>query len=431
NQEGTRDMAAPLNLQKLKRASDQLKRREIRDIVKLVAQVGQRWRNPSDPIRAIALESLPREFGLSPQGLDWGLELIFGDWTEDQIWDLLIDQVGNPHLLDRFADRDELTRAHVRGPRVMLQILAGTSPASMAHAVLIGILAKAGQILKAPSGQPTFLNLLRRTIQELDAELAEAIAVGTWSERRRDLYQLMDEADTVVAYGTDTTIGELRPHCGPKTQFVGFGHAVSVAIVARQFASQSAAEQLAWDAMTYDQRGCLSPRAVFVEEGGSLSPRDFAELLADRVMPEVAAKLPGGAPLPGEAEAVAQRRGVYGFKGLLFSGSDWTVTYDEHKIWPDEALPRFLTVKPFSTMDELVSMLKPAANHLLCVGLGAPEERWDEFCTMLAPSSVSRICPLGVMQCPPLNWENDGRSPFRSIVRWCRVETPLAPAVVV
>lgn len=241
----------------------------------------------------------------------------------------------------------------------------------------------------------------------------------------------MGEVDTVVAFGTDSTIAELRPHCGPKTHFVGFGHATSIALVAREFSGRSAAEQLAWDALTYDQRGCLSPRAVFVEEGGSLSPRDFAEILAGTVMPEVAAKLPGGHPLPGEAEAVGQRRGVYGFKGLLFTGSDWTVTYDEHRIWPDEALPRFLPVKPFSDLNQLVAMLKPAANHLLCVGLAAPDERWDEFCTLLAPSSVSRICPLGVMQCPPLNWENDGRSPLRSILRWCRVETPIAPSVVV
>lgn len=409
-------------LEELVAAGGALRKRPVREVIQSIAKIGQRWRNPSDPIRVEAAAILPEEFRFSRKGLDWGLELIFGDWTVDQLTDLLIDEVGNPAILDGFADKDDQTMAHARGPRLLVQVLAGNTPASMAHAMLLGMLAKAPQVIKSPSSQPNFPMLLRKSIAEVDPILGAAIAVGTWNDKREHLYKLVDRADVVVVYGSDETVQQLRLECSPKTRYVAYGHAVSLVVITREAATEETMNHLAWDMLTYDQRGCLSPRAALVEAGGALEPFEFAEIFATKVLPSIASQMPCGPLYPGEAEMLLQRRGVYAFRGRSFSGDGWTVTYDEHPAWPDEALPRFLPIKTFSDADDLRKIVAPVAQHLLAVGYAGPRSRQREFAELLGETSASRVCPVGHMQCPPVNWSISGRTPFRDLLSWCKLE---------
>jgi hypothetical protein len=37
----------------------------------------------------------------------------------------------------------------------------------------------------------------------------------------------------------------------------------------------------------------------------------------------------------------------------------------------------------------------------------------------MARWGVTRVCPLGRMQIPPLTWRHDGRLTLGELVRWC------------
>jgi hypothetical protein len=52
------------------------------------------------------------------------------------------------------------------------------------------------------------------------------------------------------------------------------------------------------------------------------------------------------------------------------------------------------------------------------VGLAAPEERAEELVTELARWGVTRVCPVGEMQNPPLTWRHDGRPALADLVTW-------------
>ena len=52
------------------------------------------------------------------------------------------------------------------------------------------------------------------------------------------------------------------------------------------------------------------------------------------------------------------------------------------------------------------------------VAVAAPPERLKELAPQLARWGVTRICPPGQMQNPPLTWRHDGRPALGDLVTW-------------
>jgi len=121
----------------------------------------------------------------------------------------------------------------------------------------------------------------------------------------------------VIAYGDDETIAELRRLARADATFLGYGHKLSLAVVGREAMTPltlpALAEAAAFDASVYDQQGCLSPHAFYVEEGGELSSRAFAERLSD-AMAAYAARVPRGQLTVEEAAQIAKLRDAYEFR---------------------------------------------------------------------------------------------------------------------
>jgi len=56
------------------------------------------------------------------------------------------------------------------------------------------------------------------------------------------------------------------------------------------------------------------------------------------------------------------------------------------------------------------------------VGIAADEERALELATQLARWGVTRVCPLGQMQSPPLTCRHQGRPTLADLVTWSHWE---------
>ena len=56
------------------------------------------------------------------------------------------------------------------------------------------------------------------------------------------------------------------------------------------------------------------------------------------------------------------------------------------------------------------------------IGLAADEAEAKDLATALARWGVTRVCPLGQMQNPPLTWRHDGRPALGDLVRWTDFE---------
>src|SRR5262249_51581906 len=151
-----------------------------------------------------------------------------------------------------------------------------------------------------------------------DPKLASCLEIAEWHGGHRELEgALFQEADCVTATGRDETLAEIRHHLPRKIRFLGYGHRVSFAYVARETLSASTAKQIALratdDVVAWDQQGCLSPHAIYVERGGNVSPEGFAEMLAEELarreisQPRRALSAPEAAVIAGKRDFYAVR----------------------------------------------------------------------------------------------------------------------------
>jgi hypothetical protein len=195
--------------------------------------------------------------------------------------------------------------------------------------------------------------------------------------------------------------------------------------------AQEVAERAAYDASLFDQQGCLSPHLLYVEEGGEVSPREFAELVAS-AMERWANHLPPGSPTRDEAMAVRRFRAEYEAQELagkdvaLFMSPqrlDWTVIYDADPRCTPSCLQRTVLVKPVADLSEVGGLVRSWRPYLQAAGVAVGPERIGVLAAQLGRVGVSRICPVGKMQAPPLIWHQEGRSLVRDLVRWVDLES--------
>ena len=92
------------------------------------------------------------------------------------------------------------------------------------------------------------------------------------------------EADTVLAYGGNEAIAQVRAQVPVTTRFLGYGHKLGFGLIARAALDAqrgpATARLAAHDIVRYEQQGCYSPHHFYVERGGRMAPREFALHLA-------------------------------------------------------------------------------------------------------------------------------------------------------
>lgn len=344
----------------------------MKNLVEILTSIAKRWQDSHYFLRQKAIELAAPEFCLSKTSFERGLNWIFEQWTKDRIQQNIAQ---NPFKKNQYA----------------IQVLAGTTPAMIAQGFFQGVILNMPQCLKIPKNQSTFAQLLHQSFIEYSAEFSILLKLTTDLSQ---LYMRLKKADLLIAYGQDETMEILRSSLKPGTTFMTHGHAESAAILLKEAANIDYLEKLADDMLCYDQRGCLSPRVVFIEEDGELNPAECAKILAENILPKAIKKWPSGGFFSGELAEILHQRIVYGFRGQVYTGTDWTVCYDEKLIWPKESLPRFLPFKSFKTTDELVSLLAPIKNRLISLGLAGSQEK----IAYLNHKMNIPFCEIGKMQ---------------------------------
>jgi hypothetical protein len=269
-----------------------------------------------------------------------------------------------------------------------------------------------------------------------EAKLGACLEIAEWRGGKADLETaLFAEADGVTATGSDETLAAIRSRLPVKTRFLGYGQRVSFGFVGhevlsglhtRQIVSRTADDVVAWN-----QLGCLSPHVVYVQTGGEVSPEKFAELLADELERREQTEPRG--ELPAEhAATIASRRGIYEVRAAHApettqhwcsrNSTAWTVVYEADARFQLSCLNRFIYVKPARDLAEAMQYAETVRGQVSTVGLGVPEHKLEELATQLAHWGVTRVCPLGRMQNPPLTWRHDGRPALGDLVLWTDFE---------
>ncbi len=446
-----------------------LRARPVGQVVEAVDRVARRLMDPGDELRQEALRHLGPQAGFSRPMAETVLHGMARDWTRDRLQALLEAEFSDPGVLDGFRDRPGAGQTRASGYPLTLHIGAGTVPGVATTSLIRALLVKSAVLLKPGRGDVVLPVVFARGLAEEAPSLSRTVAVVYWpghSPGRAGgddpALTALRGADLVVAYGSDETLREIRDALPLATPFRAYRHRMGVGMVgkealgavkgrtgaggSRKVAREEArgrarevavavAREVALAAALFDQRGCVSPQVILVEEGGETKPETFAELLA-RELEILEEELPSGRVTDEEAAALHQLRGegemdeAVGRGRVLHGGktAPWTVLYQPGGEVQPTCLNRSVRVIPVGSWQDAVERLRPWRPHLQTVGLAGWEGQEGRVMETLAALGVSRVTSFSRVPWPPAWWHHDGTGPLRTLIRWTdREEAGPAP----
>jgi hypothetical protein len=333
--------------------------------VRALVAAARRLADPTDVLGREARLSLPAVTRLSAQGVELALE----------------------HCLEIAPEPAELEA-----------LCASVTPAPAAHVLLsanVFVAAHRAIALALAASERVFVRPSRREPQM--AELLARAAPG--------LFELASElspgaGDHVFAYGRDETLRSLRAALDPGVVLHAHGAGFALAIVEPGVDVELIAERLALDIALFDQRGCLSPRALVVAGGEA---RPYAQALAE-ALGTLERRVPRGELFDEELAAIASYRDtmIYGAE-LLPAGAGF--------VGLEEGAER-LAIAPVGRNCHVVSSVDPLAlvgaqaRHLTCIGFAGSSQLGERIAAALPRA---RRAAIGKLQSPPFDGPVDRR----------------------
>jgi acyl-CoA reductase LuxC len=325
--------------------------------------------------RARLAVPIARSTGLSPEGVELGFDCLERDATPAELRALV-------------ARAGDAAHVHV--------ILSANVFVAPLRAIAIAR-AAAPRVTVRPSSR--------------DATLARALvaAAGDPAVAIAEARDPAPDADRIDVYGRDETIAQVRSGARAGVAIRGHGAGLGIAIVTRDADADAdadlgaAAEALAADVVPFDQRGCLSPRVVFVA-----APPAFAEAFAGELHVRLGAwgaRVSRGRLHEDERAESARWRDTLAFAGRVWVGEHDVVALAPPGM-PLMAPPsgRHVLVVPVDSVAQVRDRVAPIARFIVTVGTNAPAA----LDSLALPGA--RPALLGRMQRPPLDGPVDRRS---------------------
>ena len=328
----------------------------------------------SGPLYHAARAELPAVTGLSSENVAWALDNAFELDPAD--WDLT-------RLLERTP---ECQRAHV--------LLSSNVFVAALRATAIAIAAAPEVHVRPSRREPLMVELLARA------------APGQFQVEER-LHPLA--GDHVWAYGSDETLLQLCQSVPDGVIVHAHGSGYGVVVVQDDEMREldqcrSLANAIVTDLVPFDQRGCLSPRVVLVEQNRMCAERLWYALAV--AMSERERQIPIGELSADERVDINRYRDTLCIAGEILSAGSGFVSFETQNLpWILPPIGRVLHVRTTATA---IEDLKPQATKLTTIGLSSINT--DRARALSNAFPHARIAELGRMQRPRLDGPVDLRT---------------------
>ena len=416
--------------------AEHLANRPAAEIHKALERVAHRFLDPTGPARRNAIAWLARMGRFSTPMIEQALDDTFWPLAGGGVSRWVASELGSADALDAPQPdrRGVLRRAF--GPEWMLQVYAGNVPGLPVWPLYSALAMKSALFAKASSQEPVLAALLARAIAEEDEALGDCIAVVWWKGGTVDLDRAaIKDAPAVLAFGGEYAIASVAREAHPEARLVLQGPRVSVSYVSSASLTKAnlspLAQRAAYDVALYDQQGCLSPHAIYVERGGDVGPAAFAAALG-AALEALKDGLPRGAIEAEHAARVqlyrAQARfeeaqGTRGTRVLTSDeGTDWTLIYEDGARFEPTPAYRTIRVHSVSGPDEVVDVLRPEAHWIEAIGLETRGNERAGLATVFAGTGIPRITAVGSLQRPELTGTHGGVHRLLPFLRWSTIE---------
>ena len=426
--------AAERLLEALREAGARLADVPVRDLVTWVGRVADRFLDSSDPIHRKTIDLLVPTAGISEEMASEILTGMARDWTAERLTELLRRELSDPGVLDGFRPLDAGRRVRALGPVLTFHVGAGAVPGVSVTSMIRALLVKSAVLVKPGLGDVVLPVLFAEALAEEAPALSDAMAVTYWPGGSSLLEGLaLQRAEAVVAYGGNEAISSLKTRTPVTVRFIAYHHRLSIGLVGREALTTERAPRVARMAARavsmFDQRGCVSPHAIYVEEGGAVDPTEWAALLAS-AMADLEVEIPAGYLTASDASAVHQMRGSAELREASGSGvrvfrgdeSFWTVILEDEMRFTPSCLHRVVTLVPTPDLCGVAGSLGEFGRFLQTVAIECAEDRLPMLAEAVCRAGATRVTSFEKAPWPPPWWRHDGASALAGLIRWIDLE---------
>lgn len=412
-----------------------LKTLAVSQIIEIIDRCIARLLDPADPYRQQAEQLLSVVTGYDSEMVRLGLTSFCQRFRAPQLHRFVAEDFANPKVLDEFQPAAKGGAIRAFGPELLVHSWAGNVPALPLWSLVCGLLVKAGNIGKVPSAEPVFAGLFARLLVEVHPPLADCLAVVWWKGGDEGpSAALYAQADTVLAYGGNDAMAQIRLQVPVTTRFLPYGHKLGLGLIGRDVLDAqrgvATARLAAHDVVRYDQQGCYSPHLFYVERGGRVAPREFAQYLAselanlERRFPRRALALEDAASVGGWRQSAELATLAASGSALIGdAGATWAVAYsDAVQPLAPTATHRNIQVVAVDSLHDVVAKIAPHRAFLQTVGLATRPSELYRLADLLGQAGVTRIAAIGAMTSPEAGWHHDGRFNLLDLVRMVEIE---------
>lgn len=415
-------------------------RQKIKDyrtdqLIQIIDAAIQKWLDPNYPLRQFAEKWVPIITGYDKNMVRLELKQFLRLFRKKELLRFIQQEFPSISVLDEFYPQSNGGWSRAYGPEFIFHIFSGNVPGLPIWSLVMGILLKSANFGKIPTGEPLMAILFAQSLREVNVDVANTLAILPWKGGNQELEApLYQGSDTVIAYGSNETVEQIRKQIPSSTRFLHYGYKISFAMVGREALRQDlyrdTLRRLRDDMTIYDQQACLSPHLVFIEAGGNVSPRMLAQQLSSELQQyaliRTRAKLS-----PEESQAIRSLRNEYEFKAMTNPnvavyqseiGTEWTVIYHKDLSFQPSPLNRTIHVVQCEHLEESIPAILPFREYLQTVGIATHPTRLMHLSGILGEQGVTRICAIGSMNRSVPGWHHDGRFNLIDLVRWVDLE---------
>jgi len=413
-----------VDLDDLKRAveSDRapLARLSIDDITIFFDEVSNRWRDPDNEWRRIAIEWGQRISGYARDTVEADVNFLSGALVRAELYDMLETDVGDPALLDEWT-RNKAVYQRCWPQGVVAHVMVGNVPMAGLFTIVRSLLTKNVTIAKVSSRDVVIPQCFAQCIYDTDPDhpVSRALTTCYWEPDSAVENLVLDHADVVTIWGRTPSIASVKSRLRPGTDLIEFGPKRSLSVLLPGIDDwDRVGLWVGLDVIAYNQEGCFSTQEAFVVGDG----RPFAESLATWLA-RYERSVPMGATTV-DADAHVQRARLdakaMGWEVMAPDGTDWTVVLTDGPCRIDEhPLRRFLYVHPVESFTDVLPFIDENVQTVSVEPL--QDAQWD-IADELTSRGADRIVAIGRTARMRPGFIHDGFRPMSRMVRWSAVE---------
>lgn len=317
---------------------------------------------------------------------------------------------------DRLSTHEALFES-IRPLGIVGHIMPGNSEWTPLLAILESAVVGNKSWVKLPTGSDTTALVDQLTKLGLN----ESVYVFTDRDELEDLYKI---SDAVSAWGSESSLEEIKSKLSPQTRFIPWGHRISFGYLTQW---ENEAENLAAAIVKYEQQACSAPQLVYLENATYDQALAFGNELATHLK-----EYQGTFPMLDEsnwaelsnftethiAESCNSQKHV-----IEGENQEFRIVISNENSFEASVLNRSIFIKTIKP-GEIVTTLLKHRRFLQTAGISSDETEMSRVAEMLLEAGVSRVCPISSMQdAHPLE-SHDGEFALARFVKRVVVHAP-------